>query len=121
MIVLLTEIGAIFALLSGLIAVRALTTLPTYGYGTSFTAKAADKLVVARALMAQEIINTLRQVRNEAAYQCLRNALCCLVIAVTLLCAEPWLAELVKDERVPKGRWAPSSSALRLVLDATGP
>ena len=72
-IVVLTEVGAIFALISGLVSVRALTTLPTYGYGTSFTAKAADKNLVARSLMAQEKINALRQVRNEAAYQCLRK------------------------------------------------
>lgn len=84
-IVGLTQLAAVFALVSGLIAVRALTTLPTYGYGTKFALEAADLSVVSRALMAQEKINALRHVRNEAAYQCLRNSLICLVMAIVLL------------------------------------
>lgn len=116
-VVVLTEVGAIFALISGLVSVRALTTLPTYGYGTSYTAKATDKLLVARSLMAQEKINALRQVRNEAAYQSLRNALFCLMIAVALLCVEPWLEELVQEKRVPRGRWSPSNNTLQATFE----
>lgn len=120
-IVAIANVAAIFALVSGLISVRALTTLPTYGYGTSFVAKATDELVVARSLMAQEKINALRQVRNEAAYQCLRNSLCCLVIAVALLCVEPWLGQIVPEKKVPRGRWAPSNNTLQVTFDPLRP
>lgn len=114
----IANVAAIYALMSGLISVRALTTLPTYGYGTTFSAKAVDKLVVARSLMAQEKVNALRHVRNEAAYQCLRNSLCCLVLAVALLCVEPWIDQVVPDKRVPRGRWLPSNNTLQVSIDS---
>ncbi len=113
----LTEVAAIFALISGLIAVRALTTLPAYGYGTNFASVSGDPLAVARALLAQEKINSLRHVRNEAAYQCLRNSLICLIFAVALLSIEPWLGKLVPEQRDPRGRWAPSNKSLQVTFD----
>lgn len=116
-IVGLTQVAAIFALASGLIAVRALTTLPKYGYGTKFALEETNLVAVTRALMAQEKINVLRHVRNEAAYQCLRNALVCLVFAVILLCVEPWLGKLIPEQRVPRGRWAPSNNTLQVTFD----
>jgi hypothetical protein len=54
-----------------------LRTLPTFGYGTGFKidSKTADAPaeVYVDALLRQEKANQIRQVRNEAAFQALRN------------------------------------------------
>lgn len=113
-IVGLTELAAIFALVSGLIAVRALTTLPAYGYGTKFALEETNLEVLTRALIAQEKINALRHIRNEAAYQCLRNSLVCLVVAVALLTVNPWLGKLMSEENAIRGRCSPSNNELQV-------
>ncbi len=74
-----------YTLMGGLLALGALKTFPTYGYGTDFLLSARkNKQAKVRALAAQEKINIVRQMRNEAAYQCLRNGFFALLISATV-------------------------------------
>ncbi len=78
--------GAVFyTLMGGLLALGALKTLPAYGFGTNFrlNVKGGKKFLV-HALAGQETINIIRQLRNEAVYQCLRNGLLCLLLALVV-------------------------------------
>ena len=73
-----TGIGLGFVLLAGFVALGALRTLPSYGYGTAFLLESRqpkDRYVaaLATALARQETMNAIRHLRNETAYQCLRN------------------------------------------------
>lgn len=70
-------LSILYIFFGGSIALSSLRTLPTFGYGTGFriAAKAAStpgELYV-EALLRQEKANQIRQVRNEAAFQALRN------------------------------------------------
>jgi len=97
----LKVIVAIFAALSifysmtaGYTAIGALKTLPTYGYGTDFMIKGnGDISVLVKALAAQEKMNIIRHLRNESAYQSLRNSMALLffalmIFAVSLNCTQ---------------------------------
>ena len=77
-------VSLFFGIVSVLISARSLTTLPTFGYGTDFELIKEDDEELRRALILQETANSIRQVRNEAAYQCLRNGLLCLGVALIL-------------------------------------
>ena len=72
-------LGTLFVLAAAFLALGALRTLPSYGYGTAFllaVQRAENKhTVLADALARQETMNTVRHLRNEAAYQALRNGL----------------------------------------------
>ena len=72
----------------GFVALGALRTFPSYGYGTAFLLKlkrTEDKQVVlATALARQETINNIRHLRNETAYQMLRNGLLFLFLGLLL-------------------------------------
>lgn len=84
----LSGISVLFLLIGGLISLEALRTMPTYGYSTDFRVKAKGyQDIVYNALAAQEKVNAVRQVRNEAAFQCIRNGLLLLMISfsVTLI------------------------------------
>ena len=76
---LVLGVGTLFVLAGAFLALGALRTLPSYGYGTAFllAARQAENghTVVAEALARQETMNTVRHLRNEAAYQALRNGL----------------------------------------------
>ncbi len=79
-------IASIYMLLAGIIALGALKTLPTYGYGTHHlinTAKDGDTYL-SEALYAQEQMNIIRQLRNESAYQSLRNGFFMLLLALSI-------------------------------------
>ena len=82
----LLGVGLFFVLSSGFIALGALRTMPTYGYGTGVLPRSSVKRaqVLADALARQETINIARHLRNEAAYQSLRNGLVVLFLAVSL-------------------------------------
>jgi hypothetical protein len=66
-----------YILIGGWLALAGYRTLPRFGYGTMFRVdimKALDpKESYVDGLLRQETANTIRQIRNEAAYQCLRN------------------------------------------------
>ncbi len=75
-------ISVLYTITGGLLALGALKTLPRYGYGTQFLLCGDQKLAKVRALAAQEEINIVRQLRNEAAYQCIRNGFAALLFSV---------------------------------------
>lgn len=66
-----------YIFVGGSIALSSLRTLPTFGYGTGFKIDVkranAPVEVYIDALLRQEKANQIRQVRNEAAFQALRN------------------------------------------------
>jgi hypothetical protein len=80
-------LSILFVFIGGYIALTSLGTMPTFGYGTAFRVKAktaaAPAEVILDALVRQETANQVRQVRNEAAFQSLRNG--CFVFAVVLI------------------------------------
>ncbi len=83
--------SVLYTITGGILALGALKTLPTYGYGTDFVIKAKnDNKIRITALAAQEKINTARHLRNEAAYQCLRNGFIIILIPVVLLASSPY-------------------------------
>jgi hypothetical protein len=73
---------------AGFLAIGALRTEPSFGYGTGPLLAAPEKQRTnyAEYLARQEIMNQTRQVRNEASYQAIRNGLA-LFLAVTALAA----------------------------------
>ncbi|WP_194089325.1 hypothetical protein [Vibrio hibernica] len=79
-------VASIYMLAAGITALGAIKTLATYGYGTDHLLnkmKIGDSYLV-EALYAQELMNIIRQLRNEAAYQCLRNGFLMLFLALSL-------------------------------------
>lgn len=77
-------IASIYMLLAGVTALGALKTLAVYGYGTEYALKQKDGGVsyLGQALYAQERMNVVRHLRNESAYQSLRNGFLILLIAL---------------------------------------
>ena len=75
-----------FVLSAGFVALGALRTLPRHGYGTEFLlqrqANAPNR--VADALARQELTNNIRHLRNETAFQALRNGLILLFVGLLL-------------------------------------
>ena len=86
LIKLLCGVASIYMLLAGITALGALKTLPTYGYGTHHLLNLNQNGVnyLRQALYSQELINLIRQLRNESAYQLLRNGCFTLLIALSL-------------------------------------
>lgn len=84
--VILAALCVVYALAGGLLALGSLKTLTLYGYGTEYAHKSSrEPELVAWALAAQEKMNAARQVRNEAAYQCLRNSVVLLIVLAVLV------------------------------------
>lgn len=79
-------LASIYMLAAGITALGALKTLATYGYGTEhlINQKKSGISYLAQALYAQERMNIIRQLRNEAAYQSLRNGFLLLLFALAL-------------------------------------
>jgi hypothetical protein len=79
------SLSIFYTLAGGFLALGALKTLPSYGYGTDFLIRAQrEKKIVVQALGCQEKMNLIRHLRNESAYQCLRNGFILLLISVSL-------------------------------------
>lgn len=85
-ITLLCGLSSIFMMIAGIVSLGALKTLPKFGYGTQHELLAEKKGVyhLAKVLIQQEDINIVRHLRNETAYQCLRNGFIILLIALIL-------------------------------------
>ena len=85
-LVALIILGIFYALASGYIALGALRTLPSYGYGTQHLLLDPEQQhrILAECLARSESINLVRQLRNEAAYQSLRNGLILLFFAAAV-------------------------------------
>ena len=85
LIAVLISSSIFYTMAAGFIALGALKTLPSYGYGTDFLLRARDdRSVLVYALAAQEKVNLIRHLRNECAYQSLRNGFVCLFLALGL-------------------------------------
>lgn len=86
---LLSLIGrsVFYALGAGCVALGAFRTMRTYGYGTQFllVQQSDPQAVLALNLARQEIMNTVRHIRNETAFQALRNGLLLLCVCVGVL------------------------------------
>ena len=84
---MLCFIASIYMLSAGIVALGAFKTLPTYGYGTDHLLKQKDirDVYLAQTLYSQERINIIRQLRNEAAYQSLRNGFVILLLVFIYL------------------------------------
>lgn len=91
-------ISSMYMLSAGIIALGAFQTLPLYGYGTihEIHLKNEGDSYLTKALFLQEKVNNVRQIRNEAAYQSLRNGFLILFIALVLS-----VALLAKPNQVP--------------------
>lgn len=79
-------VSALYMLAAGITALGALKTLPTYGYGTEhiINQKMDGVSYLSQALFAQERMNIIRHLRNEAAYQSLRNGFLLLFFALAI-------------------------------------
>ena len=80
--------GLFYALAAGLTAIGALRTQPSYGNGTRFLLEQqreqGSQRVLADALARQETMNIVRHLRNETAYQALRNGLLMLFAGILI-------------------------------------
>lgn len=83
-IVLLFGVSSLYMLSGGLLALGALKTLPKFGYGTYFEIN-KNTATLARSLIGQEKVNTLRHIRNELSFMSLRNGFL-LVLTALFLC-----------------------------------
>ena len=85
-LVVLIILGLFYVFLSGSIALGALKTLPSYGYGTQLLLLDAEERQpqLAKCLAQAEAINIVRHLRNETAYQSLRNGLILLFLAAVV-------------------------------------
>lgn len=87
-LMLVFSFGILYILIAGLTALGALRTFRRYGYGTEFLiclVKTPDrKTVLVDALARQECMNIVRHLRNEAAYQSLRNGLLLIIFGVVI-------------------------------------
>ena len=86
LITIICGVSALYMLSAGIVSLGAIKTLPTFGYGThheiELKNKGDDYLVI--ALISQEKVNIIRQLRNEAAFQSLRNGFVILFLALLL-------------------------------------
>ena len=82
-------LGLFYVLAAGFVALGALRTYPSYGFGTQFLLQQQGNAqnAMADALARQETINNIRHLRNEAAYQALRNGLFLLFAAILIFAA----------------------------------
>lgn len=85
---ILIGLGVFYVLAAGLLAVGALRTRQSHGYGTRpLLWKKDKKKKLAEALAREETMNITRHLRNEAAYQSLRNGLWLLFIGLLVFVA----------------------------------
>lgn len=82
-------LGLVYVLVAGFVALRALRTIRSYGYGTGFLLELSKlpqqdnrQAYLAAELARQETMNLVRHLRNETAYQALRNGLYLLFAAI---------------------------------------
>ncbi len=82
-------LGLFYVLAAGFVALGALRTFPSYGYGTQFLLQQQGNAqnVLADALARQETMNNIRHLRNETAYQALRNGLFLLFVGILIFAA----------------------------------
>jgi len=118
LIVLLTLVvlSLFYLIVAGCMALGALRTYPKYGYGTEFILKKSQDStreveILAYALARQECMNTIRHLRNEGAYQALRNGfyLLSVWILIFVVALGGTMSEELNVDSSP-----PDSAALRI-------
>ncbi len=79
-------LGLFYSTMAGLVALGALRTAPRHGYGTQFLLEQNKPMneKLAESLARQEVINLVRHLRNEAAFQCLRNGLLLFIVVIMM-------------------------------------
>lgn len=82
LIALFSFLSIAYSMTAGFASLGALKTLPLYGYGTQFVSKKDDISALVQALASQEKMNIVRHLRNESAYQSLRNGMITLFVAL---------------------------------------
>jgi hypothetical protein len=99
-----------YTLAGGLLALGALKTLPTYGFGTDyFLQKRNRKVSEVSALAAQETVNIVRHLRNESAYQCLRNGFFVLIVSTMIFVVA--LSIVPKNDKGSAGTNSPADES----------
>lgn len=108
---ILIAFSVIYSISGGLLALGALKTLPMYGFGTSFLLeKKKSDAVIVSALISQEKVNIVRHLRNESAYQCLRNGLILLLLALFIYAVTPATKYFSVGELMPPAEQKQQSS-----------
>lgn len=80
---LFSSFTIIYSLFCSILSISSLKTLPFYGYGSQFLIQSKkDKSNIVLALICQEKMNIIRQLRNETAYMCIRNSFVCFLIII---------------------------------------
>lgn len=87
LIIAFLSISSLYMLVGGLVSLSAFKLMPTYGYGSRFEYLKTnnEKVEIIKALIGQEKINLIKQVRNEVAYQCLRNGFIMLLLSLIII------------------------------------
>lgn len=105
-ILIFLSFSSIYMLCGGIISLGSFKLMPKYGYGTLFEQKKLEnkKLATVRALVGQENINLVKQVRNEVAYLCIRTGLVFLLLALMLVSftlSQQAYVELKSKSKIP--------------------
>ena len=79
-------LGLFYSTMAGLVALGALRTAPRHGYGTPLLLEQDThrRKKLTESLARQEVINLVRHLRNEAAFQCLRNGLLLFIVVIMM-------------------------------------
>lgn len=87
LIIAFLSISSLYMLIGGLVSLSAFKLMPTYGYGSRFEylRSSNERIETIKALIGQENVNLIKQVRNEVAYQCLRNGFIMLFLALAII------------------------------------
>lgn len=97
-------LATLYILSGGCVALGALRTHPSYGYGAEFLWRAQkNKTEYIIALEAQKTMNIVRHIRNEAAFQCLRNGAVFLLISLILFAAAGAVSVFYTAPSLPTG------------------
>lgn len=87
LIIAFLSIASLYMLIGGLVSLSAFKLMPMYGYGSWFEYLKSrnERVEITKALIGQEKVNLIKQVRNEVAYQCLRNGFVSLFIGLIII------------------------------------
>ncbi|CUB04734.1 hypothetical protein [Marinomonas fungiae] len=89
LVVIFLSICSLYMLAGGIVSLGAFKLMPTYGYGTLYEYRKANNgpSEIVKALIGQENMNLVKQVRNQVAYMCIRNGFVMLLFSLLLLSA----------------------------------
>jgi len=87
LVVIFLSMCSLYMLVGGVVSLGAFKLMPTHGYGTLYEYRKANNgsSEIVKALIGQENINLIKQVRNQVAYLCIRNGFIMLLVSLLLL------------------------------------